>query len=49
MSNHAHRIINGVVQSAGEPPHTHDITMMGVPILNMESEEIISERPLSPT
>ena len=49
MSNHAHRILNGVVQSAGEPPHTHDITMMGVPILNMESEEIVSERPLSPT
>ena len=49
MSNHAHRIVNGVVQSAGEPPHTHDITMMGVPILNMESEEIVSERPLSPT
>ena len=49
MSNHAHRILNGVVQSAGEPPHMHDITMMGVPILNMESEEIVSERPLSPT
>ena len=49
MSNHAHRILNGVVLSAGEPPHTHDITMMGVPILNMESEEIVSERPLSPT
>ena len=49
MSNHAHRILNGVVLNAGEPPHTHDITMMGVPILNMESEEIISERPLSPT
>ena len=49
MSNHAHRIVNGVVQAAGEPPHTHDITMMGVPILNMESEEIVSERPLSPT
>ena len=49
MSNHAHRILNGVVLNAGEPPHTHDITMMGVPILNMESEEIVSERPLSPT
>ena len=49
MSNHAHRILNGAVLSAGEPPHTHDITMMGVPILNMESEEIVSERPLSPT
>jgi len=47
MSNHAHKVVNGIVMEA--EGHTHDITMMGVPIHNMESEEIVSERPLSPT
>ena len=47
MSNHAHKIVNGIVMEA--EGHTHDITMVGVPIHNMESEEVVSERPLSPT
>ena len=47
MSNHAHKVVNGIVMEA--EGHTHDITMMGVPIHNMESEESVSERPLSPT
>ena len=47
MSNHAHKVVNGIVMEA--EGHTHDITMMGVPIHNMETEESVSERPLSPT
>ena len=47
MSNHAHKVVNGIVMEA--EGHTHDITMMGVPIHNMESEESVAERPLSPT
>jgi len=47
MSNHAHKVVNGIVMEA--EGHTHDITMMGVPIHNMENEEVVSERPLSPT
>lgn len=49
MQNHAHKIIAGVVMEAGEPPHTHDITMAGVPIHSTEEGEVINERPLSPT
>ena len=47
MSNHAHKVVNGIVMEA--EGHTHDITMMGIPIHNMENEEVVSERPLSPT
>jgi HK97 family phage prohead protease/HK97 family phage major capsid protein len=49
MGNHAHKIIDGVMQPAGDPLHTHDITVLAVPILNAESEEVITERPMSPT
>ena len=47
MANHAHKIIGGVVLEA--EGHTHDITMMGVPIHNMEEGEVVNERPMSPT
>ena len=47
MANHAHKIIGGVVLEA--EGHTHDITMMGVPIHNMEEGEGVNERPMSPT
>jgi HK97 family phage prohead protease/HK97 family phage major capsid protein len=47
MSNHAHKIMGGVVIEA--EGHSHDITMMGVPIHNMEEEESVSERPFSPS
>ena len=47
MSNHAHKIVGGVVMEA--EGHSHSITMMGVPIHNAENEESVSERPLSPT
>jgi HK97 family phage prohead protease/HK97 family phage major capsid protein len=47
MSNHAHKVVNGVVLEA--EGHTHAITMMGVPIHNMEEEDVVSERPLSPS
>ena len=47
MKNHAHKIVNGVVlENEG---HTHNITMMGVPIHNTEEGQTVSERPLSPT
>lgn len=47
MKNHAHKIVNGIVlENEG---HTHNITMMGVPIHNMEEGQTTSERPLSPT
>jgi HK97 family phage prohead protease/HK97 family phage major capsid protein len=47
MQNHAHRIINGVVQEAAG--HSHEITMVGVPIHSTEDGMSVSERPLSPT
>jgi len=47
MSNHAHKIVGGVVMEA--EGHSHSITMTGVPIHNMESDESVSERPLSPS
>ena len=47
MSNHSHKVVNGVVLEA--EGHTHAITMMGVPIHNMEEEEVVNERPLSPS
>ena len=47
MTNHAHKIINGILLEA--EGHTHSITMVGVPIHDMESGETVSERPLSPT
>ena len=47
MSNHAHKVVNGVVMEA--EGHSHSITMTGVPIHNMESDDSISERPLSPS
>jgi HK97 family phage prohead protease/HK97 family phage major capsid protein len=47
MQNHTHRIINGVVQEVDG--HTHDITMMGIPIHNLEEGTSENERPLSPT
>ena len=47
MSNHAHKVMGGVVMEA--EGHSHSITMMGVPIHNMENEESVSERPFSPS
>jgi HK97 family phage prohead protease/HK97 family phage major capsid protein len=47
MQNHTHRVINGIVQEFGG--HTHDITMMGIPIHNLEEGNTENERPLSPT
>ena len=47
MSNHAHKIMGGIVMEA--EGHSHSITMMGVPIHNMEDEESVSERPFSPS
>ena len=47
MKNHAHKIVNGVVLE--HEGHTHSITMMGVPIHNMEEGQTVNERPLSPT
>ena len=47
MANHAHKIIGGVMLEA--EGHTHDITMLGVPIHNMEEGEVVNERPMSPT
>jgi HK97 family phage prohead protease len=47
MKNHAHKIVGGVVLEA--EGHTHDITMSGVPVHNMEEGEVINERPMSPT
>ena len=47
MSNHAHKVVGGVVMEA--EGHSHSITMTGVPIHNMESDDSISERPLSPS
>ena len=47
MSNHAHKVMGGVVMEA--EGHSHSITMTGVPIHNMDSEESVSERPFSPS
>jgi len=47
MSNHAHKIVGGVVLEA--EGHTHEITMMGVPIHDMEEGEVVNERPMSPS
>jgi HK97 family phage prohead protease/HK97 family phage major capsid protein len=47
MANHAHRIINGVVMEA--EGHSHGIVMVGVPSVNMEDADTVSERPLSPS
>ena len=47
MSNHAHKVMGGVVMEA--EGHSHSITMMGVPIHNMDDEESVSERPFSPS
>ena len=47
MSNHAHKIVGGGVMAA--EGHSHSITMTGVPIHNMESDDSVSERPLSPS
>tara|TARA_S200002703_G_scaffold19061_1_gene15522 strand:+ start:4041 stop:6749 length:2709 start_codon:yes stop_codon:yes gene_type:complete len=47
MSNHAHKIVAGVVLEADG--HTHEITMTGVPIHDMEEGEVVNERPMSPS
>jgi len=47
MKNHAHKIVAGVVLEA--EGHTHDITMMGIPVQDMEEGEVVNERPMSPT
>jgi HK97 family phage prohead protease/HK97 family phage major capsid protein len=47
MANHAHKIMYGVIQEA--EGHTHDISMLGVPPMNMEDAETVSTRPLSPS
>jgi HK97 family phage prohead protease/HK97 family phage major capsid protein len=47
MENHAHKIVNGVVMEA--EGHTHAISMVGVPHMNMEEETTVSSRPLSPS
>src|SRR6056300_48670 len=47
MKNHAHKIVAGVVLEA--EGHTHDITMAGIPVHNVEEGEVINERPMSPT
>jgi HK97 family phage prohead protease/HK97 family phage major capsid protein len=47
MANHAHRVIAGVIQEA--EGHTHNISMVGVPPMNMDEEETTSTRPLSPS
>jgi len=47
MHNHTHKIVDGVIlDSEG---HTHEITMMGVPIHDADEGQSINERPLSPT
>lgn len=47
MANHSHRVINGVLMEA--EGHTHDISMVGVPPMNMNEEETVNTRPLSPS
>jgi HK97 family phage prohead protease/HK97 family phage major capsid protein len=47
MASHAHRVINGVIMEA--EGHSHAITMVGVPSVNIDDSNIVSERPLSPS
>jgi HK97 family phage prohead protease/HK97 family phage major capsid protein len=47
MASHAHRVINGVIMEA--EGHSHAITMVGVPSVNIDDSNMISERPLSPS
>lgn len=47
MANHAHRVIAGVIQEA--EGHTHNISMVGVPPMNIDEAETTSSRPLSPS
>jgi HK97 family phage prohead protease/HK97 family phage major capsid protein len=47
MANHAHKVVNGVLLEA--EGHTHDISMLGVPPMNMSEEETTNIRPLSPS
>ena len=47
MTNHAHKIVNGILLEA--EGHSHSITMVGVPIHDMEEGLLANERPLSPT
>jgi hypothetical protein len=47
MTNHAHKIVNGILLEA--EGHSHSITMVGVPIHDMEEGLLTNERPLSPT
>ena len=47
MENHAHRILNGVIQEANG--HYHAITMVGVPSISPDEGEEMNERPLSPS
>ncbi len=46
MQNHAHKIINGVIQEA--EGHTHCFSVVGVPSVS-ENADMINERPLSPS
>jgi len=47
MANHAHRVLGGVLMEA--EGHTHAISMVGVPPMNMNEEETTNIRPLSPS
>jgi len=48
MENHSHMIVRGILQETDG--HTHEITMTGVPIHEMESDsDGANVRPLSPT
>ena len=47
MANHAHRVVNGVVLEA--EGHSHNISMIGVPPMNIDEEETTNTRPLSPS
>jgi HK97 family phage prohead protease/HK97 family phage major capsid protein len=47
MQDHAHKILNGIVQEAAG--HTHEITTLAVPIHLTDEGSTVSERPLSPT
>lgn len=47
MENHAHRIVNGIVQEADG--HKHSISVVGVPTGDIEESSMANERPLSPS
>ena len=47
MSNHSHKIVNGVIMEVDG--HTHNITVNHTPSLNVESSDSVDERPLSPS